>query len=482
MSGHRTLTNCLSGCSLPTSALGRSGIIRKSGVTVPLQAKDASKVLNWRVIDQSSKLIGTVQEVVEPQDACNGSCPLLRIQAPPSPTPCPRASPTGSPTASHDSDPVDQHLIPWVPAIVQSIHPPSRTVVITPPPGLLELGRQQRLLQQLKPELILFGKPVPGSMAERLGQHFMPTKRQLAAAGREDLVKLVTAAGGFIYVAHLLGLRAKRKPEGYWDASENLDRELSLFVAGMWTCLDSCCSEEPYFYNQVTGRTQWEAPHSPQSIPVDDAGTFIFVEEDADRVMPSRSAVLSAGRFDLHHGIMYQGGYRAAALELDRPHSWPRHKKFATAQQLAKELRRFNCEEGLPRDLVPSASMLRATDRHDLLSEIQRHGGALSLAPQIGMRTQRGSGYTSTAAAVKALLDFAGSCNAGSNVARDSWHMPTQRQLRQAQRFDLLTAIAKFGQADLAQAAGLKPNLRGKPGRASAPSGKAQNVDAKSEG
>lgn len=77
---------------------------------------------------------------------------------------------------------------------------------------------------------------------------------------------------------------------------------------------------------QVTGRTQWEAPHSPQSIPVDDAGTFIFVEEDADRVMPSRSAVLSAGRFDLHHGIMYQGGYRAAALELDRPHSWPRHK------------------------------------------------------------------------------------------------------------------------------------------------------------
>lgn len=38
---------------------------------------------------------------------------------------------------------------------------------------------------------------------------------------------------------------------GYWDASENLDRELSLFVAGMWTCLDSCDSEDPYFYNQV---------------------------------------------------------------------------------------------------------------------------------------------------------------------------------------------------------------------------------------
>lgn len=154
-------------------------------------------------------------QVVEPLDACNGSCPVLRIQAPAPATPSPPASAPGSPTASHDdSDPVEQHLIPWVPAIVQSIHPPSRTVVITPPPGLLELGRQQRLLQQLKPELVVFGKPVPGSMAERLGQHFMPTKRQLAEAGREDLVKLVTAAGGFIHVAHFLGLRAKRKPEG----------------------------------------------------------------------------------------------------------------------------------------------------------------------------------------------------------------------------------------------------------------------------
>lgn len=161
-------------------------------------------------------------QVVEPQDACNGSCPVLRIQAiahstaspTASPTTSPIASPTASPTASHDSDSLEQHLIPWVPAIVQSIYPSSRTVVITPPPGLLELGRQQRLLQQLKPELVLYGKPSPGAMAERLGQCFMPTKRQLAAAGREDLVKLVTASGGFIHVAHLLGLRAKRKPEG----------------------------------------------------------------------------------------------------------------------------------------------------------------------------------------------------------------------------------------------------------------------------
>ena len=148
-------------------------------------------------------------QVVQPQDPQNGSCPVLRIQAAAT-----DAHPTASSASPLDPEPSEQHLIPWVPAIVQSIHPPSRTVVITPPPGLLELGRQQQLLQKLKPQLMVYGKPAAGSMADRLGQHFMPTKRQLAAAGREDLVLLVTAAGGFIHVAHLLGLRAKRKPEG----------------------------------------------------------------------------------------------------------------------------------------------------------------------------------------------------------------------------------------------------------------------------
>ena len=38
---------------------------------------------------------------------------------------------------------------------------------------------------------------------------------------------------------------------GFWEESENLDRELSLFVAGMWICLDSPSSNEPYYYNQV---------------------------------------------------------------------------------------------------------------------------------------------------------------------------------------------------------------------------------------
>ena len=89
---------------------------------------------------------------------------------------------------------------------------------------------------------------------------------------------------------------------------------------------------------QVTGKTRWEPPQTPQSIPVDDAGSFIFAEDAADRVMPSRSAVLAAGRFDLHHGIMYQGGYGAAAAALNRPHTWPRHKVPITQHLMVTRL------------------------------------------------------------------------------------------------------------------------------------------------
>lgn len=39
---------------------------------------------------------------------------------------------------------------------------------------------------------------------------------------------------------------------GFWDEPENLDRELSLFVAGMWTCLQDSCGDEMYYYNQVS--------------------------------------------------------------------------------------------------------------------------------------------------------------------------------------------------------------------------------------
>lgn len=35
----------------------------------------------------------------------------------------------------------------------------------------------------------------------------------------------------------------------------------------------------------------------------------MLVEDEADRVMPPRGAVMASGRYDLHHAIQYHGGY-----------------------------------------------------------------------------------------------------------------------------------------------------------------------------
>ncbi len=44
-------------------------------------------------------------------------------------------------------------------------------------------------------------------------------------------------------------------------------------------------------------------------IALDDDGSFMLVEDELDRVMPSRRSVMGAGRYDLHHAIQYHGGY-----------------------------------------------------------------------------------------------------------------------------------------------------------------------------
>ena len=46
-----------------------------------------------------------------------------------------------------------EHLIPLTPSIVLKVDKRRRCLVINPPEGLLELGRQQSLLKWLKPQL-----------------------------------------------------------------------------------------------------------------------------------------------------------------------------------------------------------------------------------------------------------------------------------------------------------------------------------------
>ena len=58
----------------------------------------------------------------------------------------------------------------------------------------------------------------------------------------------------------------------------------------------------------------------------------MLVEDELDRVMPSRRSVMAAGRYDLHHAIQYHGGYTQVlpsllhlAKALPIQPKWPAH-------------------------------------------------------------------------------------------------------------------------------------------------------------
>ena len=136
------------------------------------------------------------------------------------------------------SETFEEHLIPLVDAIVPETNAAMRTLYITPPPGLLQLGRQRMLLNYLRHALLvcsllgvaLLGarpmlavmdawlplsaevtagaqdlelpevKPAAGAPAEHPVVH-MPVREQLVAVGRQDLIRYINEAGGFLEVS-----------------------------------------------------------------------------------------------------------------------------------------------------------------------------------------------------------------------------------------------------------------------------------------
>lgn len=61
--------------------------------------------------------------------------------------------------------------------------------------------------------------------------------------------------GLLLKVAEGLQLRSRRRPPGFWDNEDALDRELSRFITAAWTQhrVDESDGNETYFYNQVFG-------------------------------------------------------------------------------------------------------------------------------------------------------------------------------------------------------------------------------------
>lgn len=298
----------------------------------------------------------------------------------------------------------------------------------------------------------------------------MPTRQQLMQAGRQDLVKMVTRAGGFLDVAAQLGFRARRRPPGYWEDEAALEAELAYFVAAHWVVFENpeasrSRTEDRYWYNQVTHRVTWDEPSMPESVALDSEGSEILVEAEEDRVMPSRSSILAAGRYDLHNAITAAGGYVATGEMLGRRPAWPPSHRLKAWKMLVVELKEAAEAADLPVRTMPTANMLLDQDRGDIVRAVVRLGGFGIVAEKLGWKTFRRpkNAWQNICYVLQELRDFVGEEEdgdggegeeEGEDKVKKKRRMPTHEELRRAGRHDLRFALQKHGSKVLADMLG----------------------------
>ena len=506
----------------------------------------------------------------------------------------------------------EHHLLPYVRDVIPAARPALRTLVASPPRGLLRLGRQRLLIEYLRPRLHAIARELAGGgrgeieeeegmEAKKKGEKtpggrslddfdperdfddgdsdnddddddfasdldaprssssrtavMMPTLAQLAAwrggsgtgtetaregdgeegEGEEgqtvgqQLVRDVKDAGGAAAVAAAVGLRAKRRPVGYWDNLDTLDEELALFVAAHWVELStSDYGAGPtaaagnkkggrYYFNVATRRVRWDTPIEPTTLEIDDCGTRIRTEgggggggddggrrrrssssssspfPSSERLMPGRAAVLAAGRYDLHHAIVYHGGYRAVQEMLSRSPAWPPSAAHDDPRDLSAELRAFAraARRGRPRARssassssspksissalqMPTMAELADAGRTDLVQAVVRAGGIRAAAALAGLAPRRPrlpGDVSAPAASLEAAAEeirkfvFSSSSSSGDGSSSSSAPrrcLPTHLELLNAGRGDLRYALQAHGSAAVAAATGLEVPRRGR--------------------
>ncbi|KAG2499535.1 hypothetical protein HYH03_002481 [Edaphochlamys debaryana] len=314
----------------------------------------------------------------------------------------------------------------------------AQVLYAAPPPELLEQGRRHLLLQLLRSELRPLLEGVEGTESGRAGGAeagpsdkpadnlrrghrrkaaggealppaaaapaplppgaTLPSRKQLLEAGRRDLVELVAQAGGFAEVATHLGLRLARRPRGFWmgpGSWTRLGEELAVFVANSWLELPAPDEEGAcYFFNQVSGRTTWRRPAPLKRLPAPAGGApgaggvrWVVAEPAANRVMPSQTAVLQAGRYDLHNAIVAHGGYTAVAQHLGRRVTWALSTRaYGSRATLRRQLAAAAEELGLPEGAMPTQRELQEAGRGALLAAVRRSGGFQAVAGSLRLR------------------------------------------------------------------------------------------------
>jgi len=319
--------------------------------------------------------------------------------------------------------------LPLAPALVPSLELASRRLLCAPPEGLLEQAEQAALLAWLGEQFVQMPSHRPLSPA-------MPTRAELEAAGRADLVSAVLRAGGWSSVSAGLALKGSRKPSGYWDDVELLSLELQRFVDAHWS-RHAAADEQSYLYNDITGEVRWETEESES-------------EEESDFVMPPLAALAAARRWDLVAAVRLHGGQREVTHQL----GWLSARRgagrgllslSAIADELADTFWADDSPDGdavLPRGCMPTAALLLEADRADLLAAVTAQGGIAAVAARLGLRTRRSplGRWASAELAARALQAHL------SRAPALPGRLPSHAALLAAGRADLAYAMTRHGE------------------------------------
>jgi hypothetical protein len=131
----------------------------------------------------------------------------------------------------------------------------------------------------------------------------------------------------------------------------------------------------PSFFSMEGKMMDGASGQAPTRMELDDKGSYLLVEDEWDRVMPTVSAVKAARRYDLHHAIDLHGGYRAVAEELGRTRCWPRYPHLReNPGALRQVLKEVALRQGIKQGAIPTKRAFLEAGRTDLYQIVQAEG------------------------------------------------------------------------------------------------------------
>jgi hypothetical protein len=315
-------------------------------------------------------------------------------------------------------------------------------------------------------------------------QGVMPTHQEFSVTKRSDLLFAIHKHGGVATVRERLGLRTPPKRPGPWDDFSRVEQELYTFMdtqgiagvmptreqlkqSGRGDLIAAIDTHGGSFAVAQRLQLQLTSGNKPNGYwddfaHIEEAVKSFLITSSTPETMPTLAQLKQAGQGDLVTAIAKHGGVGAVAQRLglqlgsfSRPNGY--WNDFSHVEQ---ELRSFIEEQGNI-GVMPTGAQLEDAGYGNLLHGIAKHGGLLAVAQRLGLKVSSNAkpyGYWNDFAHLERELHQYIQERGILGV------MPTQSELNQAHRQDLINAIRRFhgGFAAVAQRLGLQQHSSGK--------------------